>query len=113
MDRKDTEHTQLYFINPNGILLKNNGVDLKIICEDTKKRDIDFTGLPETKLDTIPPEVKNILHNQSRKAFKHKILQATSALVVAETFHKPGGVLSLVQGPLVGWKISSSSDELG
>eukprot|EP00957_Ditylum_brightwellii_P036282 2747686-Ditylum_brightwellii.AAC.1 len=113
MNRKDTEHTQFYFINPNGISLKKNGIDFKVICEDAKERDIDYTCLSETKLDMMSPEVKNILHDQSRKTFKHRILQATSALVVTETFHKPGGVLSLVQGPLVVQKISSGSNELG
>eukprot|EP00957_Ditylum_brightwellii_P193965 14771367-Ditylum_brightwellii.AAC.1 len=79
MDRKDSDHTWLYFINPNGISLKNNGVEFKVICEDAKERDIDYTGILETKLDMMSPEDKDILHDQSRQTFEHSILQATSA----------------------------------
>eukprot|EP00957_Ditylum_brightwellii_P033853 2565592-Ditylum_brightwellii.AAC.1 len=113
MDIKDPDHTWFYFINPNGILLKGNRVQFKSICEDSKQRDIDYTGLPEIKLDMLNPSVQNILHDTTRHTFQYAIIQSTSAPVEAENFHKPGRVLSLVQGPLVGRKISSGEDALG
>eukprot|EP00957_Ditylum_brightwellii_P196832 14996696-Ditylum_brightwellii.AAC.1 len=60
-----------------------------------RERERDYTGLPEIKLDTLNPSILNILHNTTRKTFQHAIVQTTSAPVVAENFHKPGGVLSL------------------
>eukprot|EP00957_Ditylum_brightwellii_P044735 3392122-Ditylum_brightwellii.AAC.1 len=113
MDVKDPDHTWFYFINPNEIFLKYDGVQFKAICKDSKQQDINYTGLPEIKLDMLNPSVQNILHDTTKQTFPHAILQSTSAPVVAENFHKPGKVLSLVQGPLVGRKISSGEDALG
>eukprot|EP00957_Ditylum_brightwellii_P077544 5892576-Ditylum_brightwellii.AAC.1 len=104
MEMKDPDHTRFCFINPNGISLKEDGLQYKSICENSKHTQRDYTGLPEIKLDTLNPAVQNISHNTTRKTFQHTIVQTTSAPVVTENFHKPGGVLSLTQGPLVGQK---------
>eukprot|EP00957_Ditylum_brightwellii_P029665 2241467-Ditylum_brightwellii.AAC.1 len=66
MDMKDPDHTWFYFINPNGILLKDKGLQFKPICEDSKQQDADYTGLPEIKLDTLNPSVQNILHDTTK-----------------------------------------------
>eukprot|EP00957_Ditylum_brightwellii_P145207 11059742-Ditylum_brightwellii.AAC.1 len=81
--------------------------------EDRKQREINNMGLPEIELDTTSPNVKNILFQQAKKIFSHLILQSTSSPIGSESFHRPGGTISLVQGSMVGRKIDSGVDALG
>eukprot|EP00957_Ditylum_brightwellii_P109546 8354439-Ditylum_brightwellii.AAC.1 len=79
MEMKDPDHTRFYFINTNGISLKEDGLQYKSISEDAKQREREYTGLPEIKLDTLNPSILNIIHDTTKKKFQHAIVQSTSA----------------------------------
>eukprot|EP00957_Ditylum_brightwellii_P037958 2870871-Ditylum_brightwellii.AAC.1 len=47
MDRMLDGHTQFHFINPNGLLLADDGLEFNVLCNTILENDIDHMGLME------------------------------------------------------------------
>ena len=44
MDRKSAGHTRFHFLNPNGLLLADNGLEFNMLCNTVLENDINQLG---------------------------------------------------------------------
>eukprot|EP00957_Ditylum_brightwellii_P051357 3895130-Ditylum_brightwellii.AAC.1 len=76
-------------INPNRILLANNGLEFKMICKESMANGTDYMGYMETNLDTL------------------------YGSVTKQVYYRPEGTMSIIQGNLTAQVIEQESDWYG
>lgn len=113
---KDPHVTRFFFQNTNGLTL-GNGNTFEDALEQAKLLGCDHLVIPETKLDTHKRWVKAKVHNHCRRLFGsgqyRAVTSASSKEFKSDTMAKPGGVLSVTLGPLIGRVIETGSDKYG
>eukprot|EP00957_Ditylum_brightwellii_P094774 7217274-Ditylum_brightwellii.AAC.1 len=100
-------------INPNGVSLADEALAFKLMCESICTQNSDYNGFMEHNLDTSCGKVTQTVHETMRKHFTHSKVTLTSSCVLVKNYFKPGGMMSLIQGNMVGHVIKSGSDEYG
>jgi hypothetical protein len=105
--------TRLYFINLNGLSLKDKSVKFRELCEEIQASDIHLFAAAEHNLDTNKFAVRKCLQDTARKTFKQHSLQLATSSIPAEKFYKPGGTMIMAQGDIVGRIKERGSDPLG
>eukprot|EP00957_Ditylum_brightwellii_P064981 4929347-Ditylum_brightwellii.AAC.1 len=113
METKNPAYSWFQFVNPNGISLKDDNLDITLLCETMLKYGTDHFGLLETTLDTMCHEVWERICDESKKRLQISNVNMASLWIPVQNFYKPGGVMSLAQGDIIGRKISDGSDPLG
>eukprot|EP00957_Ditylum_brightwellii_P032289 2446235-Ditylum_brightwellii.AAC.1 len=97
-------------INPNGILLANNGLEFKMLCKESMANGTDYMGYMETNLDTMCRSITKAIHENTRKVFDQcKIVSASSSTPI-ENYYKPRGTMSIIQGNLTARVVEQESD---
>ena len=111
---KQYDITRIYFQNINGTTVTNPST-WETLCTDIQHMDIDISLWAEHNLDIHKPWVQAKLHEATRKTFGlgSYDLQTGSTPIPSQTSYKPGGTLSLVQGPLRGRILERGHDKLG
>eukprot|EP00957_Ditylum_brightwellii_P176644 13454359-Ditylum_brightwellii.AAC.1 len=87
-------------INPNGILLANNGLEFKMLCKETMANGTNYMGYIEINIDTLCGSVTKAIHNNTRKVFNQCKIVSVSSSIPIENYYKPGGTMGIIQGNL-------------
>ena len=66
MGRQLAGHTRFHFLNPNGLLLADDGLEFNMLCNTVLESDIDHIGLMEVNLDTMFGSVNKLLTDVSQ-----------------------------------------------
>ena len=105
---------QLYFQNVNSINLHSSG-NWSNICEHVRDIEVSIALLAEHKLDTTQPRVMLRLYKEAQKTFGLGafLINTASTDIPSPTVHKPGGVLSLVNGGIKGRVLRTDQDHWG
>ena len=104
---------RLFSKNPNGISVGDGG-SLPIILEDLQTAQVDMYLAPEIKLDTTQEKVLNKAHRTIRAAYGRKQKSMfTSSTISFPTQHKPGGVMTLLNGDNTGRVYETGSNAFG
>ena len=106
--------TRIYFQNINGIVV-NNPSTWDPLSLDIQHLDLDISLWAEHNLDTQKPWVQNQLHTTAckRLGLGSYDLQTATPPVSSLNAYKPGGVLSLIHGPIQGRILERGQDPLG
>eukprot|EP00957_Ditylum_brightwellii_P053878 4081570-Ditylum_brightwellii.AAC.1 len=113
METKDPAHFCFQFINPDGITLDNNNLDITLLCEMMLEYGTEHIGLVEINLDTMCQEVRQRIRDKSKQQLQTSSVNMASSWIPVQAFYKPGGVMSIAQGDIIGRKILDGSDPLG
>ena len=110
---KTAGSTRFYWNNMNGLQFGDQGGEMNEVCDSVSEAEIDVLGAMEHKQDTTMPKVVKACKQCVRKKFRHsRVEMASSTRSYGSTF-KPGGVMMMSVGPVVGRIVSSGSDEMG
>eukprot|EP00957_Ditylum_brightwellii_P050404 3822185-Ditylum_brightwellii.AAC.1 len=113
METKDPAHSHFQFINPNGITLNDNSLDITLLCETMLGYGTDHIGLMKINLDTMCQRVRQRICDRSKQQLRTSSVNMASSWFPVQNFYKPGGVMSIAQGDIIGWKIMDGSNPLG
>eukprot|EP00957_Ditylum_brightwellii_P101426 7729444-Ditylum_brightwellii.AAC.1 len=72
----------------------------------------DHIGLVEIKLDTMYQEVRQQTRDESKQRLQTSSVNMASSWIPVQNVYKPGGVMSIAQGDVLGQKIMDGSDLL-
>eukprot|EP00957_Ditylum_brightwellii_P151892 11566891-Ditylum_brightwellii.AAC.1 len=93
MDNKDSNHTRIYFINPNGIAMSNQCEQHQKLYDTMNAHKFDYFGCPEINLDTTQQAVQQTLKKSTKAAFSQSSIQFGSTPISAKHFYRPGGTM--------------------
>eukprot|EP00957_Ditylum_brightwellii_P106811 8148934-Ditylum_brightwellii.AAC.1 len=97
MEAKDPAHSCFQLINPNGITLYDNNLDITLLCEMMLEYGTNHIGLVEINLDTICQEVRQRIRNKSKQQLQTSSINMASSWIPVQKFYKPGRVMSIAK----------------
>eukprot|EP00957_Ditylum_brightwellii_P023644 1784527-Ditylum_brightwellii.AAC.1 len=97
-------------INPNAILLANNRLEFKMLCEESMANGTDYMGYMERNLDTLCRSVTKVTCDNASKVFNQCKVVSASSSTPAENYYKPRGTMSIIQGNLTAQVVEQESD---
>eukprot|EP00957_Ditylum_brightwellii_P066158 5020378-Ditylum_brightwellii.AAC.1 len=84
-----------------------------MLCKFILSQNLDYNGLTEHNLDTLCGNVTRTIHDTVQHHFEHSKVTMASLCIPVQNYSKLGGMMSLIQGDMVGLIIDTSSDDYG
>ena len=110
---KPTDVTRIYSQNVNGIRLEKDGGQFKEICHIHQEVQADIFCIQEHNLDTNQYQVKQIMHQTTRRHWQRSRLNLASSPITFPGTWKPGGTAILSTGSITGRITETGIDEWG